>query len=72
MRARKEISQSLQSSTLIPDIVVELLLDIRELLTNDSEYIKRLNLAKVKVIDTEEEIDKELHKKYTKIIKEKK
>ena len=72
MRTKKEINQSLWSSIFIPNIIVELLLDIRELLINDSEYIKGLNLAKVKVVDGEEELDKEVYKKYIKIIEEEK
>jgi len=40
-------------------IIVELLLDIREILMNDSEYIKRLNLAKVKITSAEE-VEKEM------------
>lgn len=78
MRKRKEIEKEYINKPIslgergIKEIEIELLLDIRELLINDSEYIKRLNLARVKTIDSEEELDRELHKKYKKIIEEKK
>ena len=69
MRTRKEIEKEYinkpisLSSRGIEEIKVELLLDIRELLINDSEYIKRLNLAKVKIIShgqIEDEMAEEL------------
>ena len=72
MRPRKEIEEDLlRNSSMIanyPDTVqicdairisARILLDIREILTNDSEYIKRLNLAKVK-ITSPEELEKEM------------
>ena len=60
VRTRKEIEKQCMSRPIsfdsrgIEEIKIELLLDIRELLTNDSEYIKRLNLARVKIISHEQ------------------